>query len=263
MVATAILPERWEKIIHLLEAHGGATVEQIGQALGISDATVRRDLARIEQRGLIVRTRGGATALQHVRVGMTISESRHINPKEKERIGREAAKLIQDGETVILDGGFTTYHVARHLSAQEVSVITNSIDVVQALFPKNGTRIILVGGEVSRTTGTTVGPQTDIQLSQLQASKAILGADALSLEAGLCSPYSQTAQTKRTMVSCARELIVVADHTKLGKYATYKASPLESVSRLVTDSEADPDVLEAFGREGIEIIVADMNGSES
>lgn len=252
----SILPDRWEQIIRLIESQGGATVEQIGQALGISDATVRRDLARIEQRGLITRTRGGASPLQHVPVGPTISESRHINPELKEMIGRAAARLIHEDDTVILDGGFTTCQVARHLTASGVSVVTNSIDVIQALLPRSDTKIILIGGEVSRSSGTAVGPQADLQLAQLQAGKAILGADALSLEAGLCSPDPQTAQTKRAMAGCARELIVVADHTKLGKYATYKATPLESIDTLVTDDQADPEMIEALKRAGIEIIIA-------
>lgn len=259
MVSISILPERWEQILAMVAQHGGATVEQIGLTLGISEATVRRDLARIEARGLITRTRGGASPLQHLPAGPTIAESRHINPEAKARIGRAAARLIQAGDTVILDGGFTTYQVARCLNAQPVAVITNSIDVVQALLPKAETRIILIGGEVSRTSGTAVGPQADLQLAQLQAAKAIVGADALSLEAGLCSPDPQTAQTKRAMASCARELIVVADHTKLGKYATYKATPLESITTLVTDSQADPEILEAFKRAGLEIILAERH----
>lgn len=255
----AMIPERWEQIIQMIEKQGGATVEEIGRALGISDATVRRDLVRIEGRGLITRTRGGASPLQHIRVGTTIAESRHINPEIKERIGLTAARLISDGDTVIFDGGFTTCQVARHLTASNVSVVTNSIDVVEALLHKTGVRIILIGGEVSRTSGTAVGPQTEMQLAQIQATKAILGADALSLEAGLCSPDPQTAQTKRTMTGCARELIVVADHTKLGKYATYKATPMEEINTLVTDSEAPAELIEAFKQAGIRVIISSEN----
>ena len=155
--------------------------------------------------------------LEHLPIGPTLAESLAMNLPEKECIGREAAKLIEDGDTIILDGGVTTCQVARFLSAQNVSVITNSIDVIQALIPKPGVRIIIVGGELNRSTGTSVGPQADVQLGQLRAAKAILGANALSVEAGLCSPEPLTAQTKRTMAACARELIVVADHTKLCK----------------------------------------------
>ncbi len=258
---TRILSERWENIIRLVEERDGASVSQIGAALGVSDATVRRDLNRLVQRGLLLRTHGGATPSQHVPVGPPIAESRKRNPAAKELIGREAAKLIHDGDTIFLDGGSTTHQVACHLSATGISVVTNSFDAVQPLLGKEDTSVVFLGGELDRISGATQGATTQAQVMGISAEKAILGADALSPETGLCSPLSLTAQTKSAMVGCARELIVVADHSKLGRSALYRVAPASALSILVTDAQADVESVKRFREAGVEVIIAaDIEG---
>lgn len=143
-----IIPERWERIIDLVERQGSATVERIGQVLGISPATVRRDLARIQQRGLIERTRGGAAPSQRMPIGPTLAESRRINPAEKELLGRTAAELVEAGDTVTIDGGFTTFQLARHIAVTDLRVVTNSFDVLQALVGRPGITLMMIGGEL-------------------------------------------------------------------------------------------------------------------
>ena len=251
-----LIPERWERIIQLVETQGGATIEEIAQIINISPATVRRDLTHIHERGLIERTRGGAVPGHHVSIGPTLAESRTINPSEKTLIGRAAANLIAPNDILVLDGGFTTCQVARHMTAAGVTVVTNSLDVIQTLLPCNDVTLIMVGGEISRFTGTTIGPSTESMLTQLSASKAILGADAVSPDEGISSPVSSTAQTKKAMIACARELIVVADHSKLGEFALYRVAPVTSITTLVTDNKADPKILDEFRSAGVEVIVA-------
>jgi DeoR family fructose operon transcriptional repressor len=240
----------------MVDTRGGASVEEIGRTLGISVATVRRDLARIEARGLVERTRGGATPSQNVALGPTIAESRRVNPAEKEAIGREAARLVNDGDTLMLDGGFTTFQVARHIASKNVSVVTKSFDVVQALLSKDDVSVVMVGGEFDRVSGTAVGSMTNKSLAGFSVAKAILGADAVSVEAGLCSPTPLTADTKKSMNDCAHQLIVVADHSKLGKFALYQVAALGAIDTLVTDDKADVGLLEAFREAGVEVIVA-------
>lgn len=251
-----IIPERWEQIIEMLENQGSLSVEQISQALGVSSATVRRDLALIHQRGLIKRTRGGAEPSPQMREDRTLSESRKINPDEKEIIGAAAAELIRSGDTLMVDGGFTTYQVARQVNVGDITVVTNSIDVVNAMTNRDDVTLVIIGGELNRTSGTTVGPMTESQLLLLRADKAILGANAISPEEGVSSPNPYTAQTKRAMVHGSREVIVVADHSKLGKLAAYSVAPIESISVLVTDDKADNEILDAFRSAGVEVIIA-------
>lgn len=251
-----IIPERWEQIIEMVEVQGSLSVDQIAQALGVSSATVRRDLAHIHQRGLIKRTRGGAEPSPKVKEDRTLSESRRINPSEKEIIGAAAAELVESGDTLMFDGGFTTYQTARQIRATDLTVVTNSIDVANAMIGRDDVTLVIIGGELSKDSGTTVGPTTDSQLAQIRADKAIIGANAISPEEGLSSPNPFTAQTKRTMIRGAREVIVVADYTKLGRLTTYSVAPVESISTLVTDDKADESVLDAFRAAGVEVIVA-------
>ncbi len=255
-MVTRLLPERWEKIIQFIESRGSASIEEIGQALNISPATVRRDLATIQQRGLITRTRGGAAPSNNVRIGPTLAESRKTNPNEKELIGRTAAKLIEDNDLLVIDGGYTTYQTAKHLQAKNLRVVTNSIDVIQALAHQKDLALITLGGEFNPVSGTNVGPVTEQQMRQLCVDKAVLGADAISLEDGLCSPRHQTAQTKKAMIEMAKEVILVADYTKLGRSALYRIAPIGKISTIVTDSKADPNLLEKFRQAGVEILVA-------
>jgi DeoR family transcriptional regulator, fructose operon transcriptional repressor len=257
-----LIPERWEKIVELVEESDGASVERISQLLGISPATVRRDLARIEQRGLVERTRGGAAPSRERRPGVTFAESRKANRAEKELIGRAAARLVRPGDVVMIDGGFTTFQVACHLEAADVRVITNSLDVAQAVAGQKGLRLVILGGELLPASGTTVGGAMESQVRGLNADKAFIGANALSLEAGLSSDDQRTAQTKRAMIERAAEVIVVADHTKLGALELYQVAPLSGIGTLVTDDKADEGILAGFREAGIEVIIASADAAE-
>lgn len=251
-----IIPERWEQIIAMVEDRGSVSVEEIAQILSISTPTVRRDLARIHQRGLIKRTRGGAAPCVQRYVGLTVSESRKVNPLEKEFIGRVAAELVESGDSVMMDGGFTTYQVARQITAGHVGVVTNSFDVLQALIGRTDASLVVLGGEMLSESGTTVGPSAERQIRELTADKAIIGINGISPEYGLTADKQSTAQTKMAMIERSRELIVVADYTKLGRSALYNVAPIESVTTLVTDDKADEAILEAFRSVGVEVIVA-------
>lgn len=253
----AMVPDRWERIIQLIEKHNGASVEQISQELGLSCATVRRDLASIGERGFITRTRGGAKPNLQIRVGFTIAESRRLNPREKEQIGIAAAQLVNAGDTVMIDGGFTTYQVASHISAAGVTVVTNSLDVCNGVVGRDGITCVMVGGEISPSTGSANGPITESQLLLMSADKAIVGADVLSPEEGLSSPHPLTAQSKTAMIKSSHELIVVADHSKLGRFALYRVVTTEAISTIVTDSEADAEVVARFRDAGVRVVVAE------
>lgn len=250
------IPERWERIIDLVQLQGRASVEEIAQALGISPTTVRRDLARIHEKGLIERTRGGASPSPHVRVGPTLAESRLINPSEKELIGKAASSLVSDDDTLMIDGGFTTYQVSRCVQSTNLTIITNSLDVAQAFAARETTIVIVIGGELNSATGTLTGSVAEQQIRAYCADWAILGADAVSPEEGLTSPNPLTAQTKKAMIESSHGLIVVADHTKLGRFSPHRVAPCSAIGALVTDDRADPGIVEAFRDSGINVIVA-------
>ncbi|MCX8052883.1 MAG: DeoR/GlpR family DNA-binding transcription regulator [Armatimonadetes bacterium] len=254
-----IIPERWERIVDLVESMGQASVDDIARALDVSAPTVRRDLARLQQRGLISRFHGGARPSARALPGFTITQSRRVNPKEKEAIGRAAAALVQLGSCVVIDGGFTAYQVARHIEVPDVKVITNSLDVAQVLATRRDVTLVMLGGEVLVESGTTVGPTAVAQLAELVADVAFLGANAISIEEGLCADMQLTAETKKAMIRTVREVVVVADHSKLGRSALHRVAPTQALNVLVTDDKADPSVLDSFRAAGVRVIVANTS----
>ena len=253
----AMLPERWERIIELVEEQGRASVEEIAQTLGVSLPTVRRDLVHIQQRGMIRRLRGAAEPCEIARSVITLADSRRMNPVEKELIGRAAAALIAPSDCVMLDGGFTTYQVARYLSAHDLTVVTNSLDVAQAVAGRKDISLVVLGGLLMVESGATVGATTERQVMELAADKAILGANAFLPDDGLFADMQLAAEVKKAMIRSCREVIVVADASKLCKSALYRAASLEEVGTLVTDDRADEAVLEAIRRAGVKVIVAE------
>ncbi|MDO8587305.1 MAG: DeoR/GlpR family DNA-binding transcription regulator [Armatimonadota bacterium] len=251
-----ILPERWERIIELVENQGRASVEEIAQTLGVSRPTVRRDLTSIQRRGLIRRLRGGAERSEVARPAITLADSRRVNPVEKELIGRVAAGLVRPGDCVMLDGGFTTYQVARHLPVGDLTVVTNSLDVAQAIATRKDVSLVVLGGLLLVESGATSGPTTESQIAELAADKAILGANAFSPEDGLFADMQLVAEVKKAMIRSCSEIIVVADASKLGKSALYRAAPLDAIGTLVTDDRADEAALEEIRQAGVKVVVA-------
>jgi DeoR family transcriptional regulator of aga operon len=251
-----LLPKRWNRILEVVDARGETSVEDLAQLLNKSPATVRRDLNRLAQEGLVQRTHGGVRPVRRIFVGRTLAESRCSHPREKEAIGRAAAQLVQPGEALFIDGGYTTFQVARHLGGKGLTVATNSLDVAQALAPFEDVKIILLGGELNREAGAAFGVDTVRRVDELIVDRAILGADALSAEEGLSTPISIVSELKSAMVARAHRVTIVADHSKLGCFALYRAAPIEVVNTLVTDSQADPALLKAFRLQGVEIVVA-------
>ena len=250
------LPDRWEEIINFIEENGNVTVEEIAEKLKISPATARRDIVKIHEKGLISRTRGGAAPGPYLRAGQTIAESRKVNPEEKEIIGKAASKLVKNGDVIMVDGGFTTYQAVRYIEARPLTVVTTSVDVVQALARRDDVKLVVVGGELNMLVGATAGPAAEQQILGLMADKAILGADALSPEHGLSCSGPLIAQNKKAMIARSREIIVLADHTKLGVVALYNVVQPDKINILVTSDKADKDILDAFRKSGVEVITA-------
>jgi len=252
-----LMPDRWQAVLDLVNRDGAATIDEIGRQLGVSPATVRRDLNRIQARGLITRRRGGASAVEQVREGAALAESRRLHPERKERIGRTAAALVRPGETIFLDGGYTTYQVARHLEASDVNVITNSADVVRILATRNGIRLIVIGGEFNRRSGSSVGPGTVRQIESFCADRAILGVDCLSPDNGLTAAGAEFGEVKRAMLERSRELVIVADHSKLNRFSLYRWGAVEDIDLLVTDAEGDPAALDDLRASGVQVTLAE------
>ncbi len=185
-----------------------------------------------------------------------MAESGTINVDVKEKIGKAAAAFISPGETVMLDAGSTTAQVVRHLQSSNLTLVTNSFDAVISAMSKPEIDLLMVGGLVRVHGGATVGPTAEDQIRLFKADTAVLGMNGVSPDDGLTTPNLLVAQIKRQMIAQSNRLILVADHTKLGVSALCRVAPMETVEVLVTDEDADPEILDAIRALGVEVVVA-------
>ena len=256
MALTALPAERRRRIVQLLREQGAVRAADLVVELGVSDVTVRRDLEGLERRGLLERTRGGAV----LPGGMVPTVRPPQRAVEKRAIGRAAARLVQPGETVFLNGGTTTLEVFRHLSVP-CTVITNNVLV--ALEPVNlDVELLLLGGHVrvDPSERTVVGPFATEALRRTFATRAVLGAGGVAIEQGITTPVAAEAEIARAMIEQTREQVVVAtDASKMGSIADFVVCPLSRVDVLVSDRSPDDAVREALEVAGADVVVAERS----
>jgi DeoR/GlpR family transcriptional regulator of sugar metabolism len=231
-------------------------VDELCEHLSVSPATVRRDLEELESLGEIQRVYGGAVNIGGRLDEPLFDDKTNIATREKQRIAQAALKYIQPNDTIFLDGGSTILelvHLIRERS--NLTVVTNSLRAAIEL-AAGRPRLILVGGEVRRLSQTVVGPLTRLTLGDLHMDKAFLGTIGLSLKEGLTTTDPGEAYTKELVMEHAREVILLADRTKIGKVSFTCSGRLEKVRVLVTDGLVDRRFLSEFRKKGIEIVRA-------
>jgi len=239
--------ERHRAILDLVRTRD-TNVEQLSAALGVSEATVRRDLTMLAKQRHLVRTYGGATALVGAHEPEASLEERKATQRvQKDAIAQAAAAHVHDGDTVLLDGGTTCAALAQHLySRQGVHVVTNNLLAVMTLASAPGVRLTLIGGDLRGSSMSTLGPLAELSLSRLSVDKAFLGADGVVAEFGLCEASAQQAWLKECIINRAAQIIVLADSDKLGRARQQHWTPLDREWRLITDATDDDAALAPF-----------------
>ena len=249
--------EREERILAFLQIHETASVSELSKELSVSEPTIRRDLLRLSGRKLIRRVHGGAVLRNGVGFEPPVVQRRGLFAKEKERIGRAAAALVNDGETVILVGGSTTLEVVPHLAGKrDLTVITDSILIAERAAREADITVILLGGIVCPTELTVEGYLPQLCMRELHANKAIIGARAVNFAQGLMLDKVSEVTRFRECMRIADEVILVADHSKFGQVATAVLGPLTLVDRIVTDSGLPAEIAAGLREVGIEAIEA-------
>ena len=248
--------ERQQELTRLLEKSGRLSVAQICEQFKISEATVRRDLDVISEQGVIRRVHGGAVLIRQATPEEPILRRSNEQEDEKERIGRATAALVQDGETVFLGSGTTVLQVAQNLVTRTITVITNSLPIINLMSEKENISLIALGGVLRDSELSFIGHITEQALYEVRADKVVIGIRAISLEQGLTNDYMPETLTDRAILNVGRETIVVADHTKCGVISTAYLAPLTAMRTLVTDDHTDVAFTEALRAQGIEVIVA-------
>ncbi len=249
---------RRKRILELLKARGALKVRELAGELGVSQVTIRADLAALEREGRLVRTRGGALPPEPGRFELPLWESRRVHLREKAAIGRRAAELVKDGETIFVDVGSTTTEFARALSPElkDVLVVTNALNIALLLEAHPGVRVVVTGGTLRRLQHSLVNPFGTRLLEELYADKAFLGANGVHPEAGVTNANVPEAEIKRLMVAHAKAAYVLADRSKLLRVATARFADLADLAGLITDDGADPEAVAALEAAGLEVIRA-------
>ena len=246
---------RRQRLLELITRQGYATLDELVRALGVSESTVRRDLEALDLSGSVKRTHGGAVYAGEVRSMPAFDERTGTAVAEKRAIGQAAAALLEDGDTVLLDGGTTTLEVARALIGRRIQVVTNSLPIAQLLASSQQTDLILIGGYVYPRTGVALGPMAIATMQSIRVRWAILGAGGVVPD-GIYNSNLLLVETERQMMSCGQEVMIVADHTKFGRLALARLCGLNEISSLVVDSGLSAEHRAVLGAAGVVIHIA-------
>lgn len=247
--------ERQHELAHLFERTGRLSVSQICEQFGISEATARRDLDALVEEGRIRRVYGGAILVRHAAPEEPILSRSQVRGAEKERIGRATAALVNDGETIFLGSGTTVLEVARNLAERSLTVITNSLPVINFMAERPSITLIALGGSLRASELSFIGHITEQSLAELRADRVIIGTRAISVEQGLTNDYLPETLTDRAILNIGREIVIVADHTKCGVVSTVFLAPLSAMHTLVTDGGTDLVFINALKAQGINPII--------
>ena len=256
--------ERRRLIAESIRSRGVVSVAEMAQALGTTEITLRRDLRSMAKDGLVVRTHGGAVLPSALGHEPSYSEKARQAGAEKAAIAELAANMVRPGEAILLGPGTTTLALARLLGrSPELTVVTNSLLVAQALMDAPHVEVILTGGTLRRSIHALIGPAAEESVRSLRASQAFLSGNGFSAERGLSTPSPLVAAMDRALAGAAQQVVVLADHTKIGQETMCQTVPAARVHTLITDSRARPAELEAIRSTGVDVKVAEVPGNET
>jgi DeoR/GlpR family transcriptional regulator of sugar metabolism len=249
--------ERREHIVRIVEEHGRARVADLAGQFGVSAVTIRKDLVVLEAEIRVVRTHGGAIAVDRSRPELPFEIRERLQAEEKGRIGAVAAALVHDGESVVMDASTTALAVARHLKARrdwsQLTVITNGLRLASELAGHPGITVLMLGGRVRWEAMSVVGQLGDGLFSRINVQKAFLGAAGFTPESGLADATDEEAQIKRSMVAATHEVIAIVDHTKWERAAFATFCPTDRINVVLTDDGAPDGMVRALTGQGIDV----------
>ncbi len=249
---------RLERIQEILNKQGRASVAELTSLLSASEATVRRDLDLLAKDGVARRVHGGACRQTPAQPEPEVKQRGYLNMESKARIGRRAAELIKSNQTVYLGTGSTVVELARNLRAHEdLTVITNSLPVINTLADVPEVKIVVTGGFLRSSEQSMIGHLVENALRELRADMVVIGIQGIHSEHGLTNDFLPEALIDRLIVRFAPELVVVCDSSKFGKIKASFVAKLDQVSTIVTDSGIEPAMRGLLSGIGIRVLIAE------
>lgn len=248
---------RRNRILDRLKRDGTVSVTALAAELGTTPVTIRSDLDALEAEGYLVRVQGGAVHNLRMPGIQSISSRESVNSGEKRVIARMIAQQVRDGDTLFLNSGTTMQAVAAALCCcKSLNVVTNSLAVAQELGSVPGFRVILLGGEINAQYNFIYGSDAQEQLSHYRADWAIMSLDGIDASTGLTTYHAEEATINRMMIERSKQLLIAADHTKVGRTGFFRFQDAGDHICLVTDAKADPDALSRLTALGVTVMTA-------
>ncbi len=249
--------ERRNRLLEIVRKLQFASLPQLVDYLGVSDSTIRRDLEVLEEQGLTRRIHGGVI---FVGSAAKLPHFEDLEPAQwslKKAIAQCAAALIEDDDTVLLDGGSTTYELARLLVGRPLHVVTNSLPVANLFASNANSDLVLIGGNICPRTGVVRGPYADQMLSHVRVRKTILSTAAVS-EEGFFNNNMLLIETERAMMRAGKEVIVIADSSKFGNHSLGHVCSLGTVDQVVVDSQLSDEWRARLTAAGVNLVIAEV-----
>ena len=251
-----MLIARQQAIVDLARRSGRVTVEDLSTRFDVTPQTIRKDLNELCDKRLLTRVHGGAMRRHTVATSEApILQRQEENVEIKQRIGQAAARLIQNGETVLLIGGSTGAAVARELgNHRELTLVTDSLIVANELMQQGGHKVILIGGMVDAAELAVRGTLARLLLAELQVDKVVLGTKAISPQRGLSAESAEEAEILRAFLHAGNHVILVTDSSKFRQNALVRVAPIDAIDTLVTDTDIPADALTALQEKGLVVV---------
>lgn len=258
--------QRQRMIVDILAEREFVKVIDLAAELDASEATIRRDINRMAADNQIKKIRGGAQSIKSRRrnssglalEGATFEASKEKNAVAKRLIAKKAVELCDDGEAIIINGGSSTFMMGEFLAKRRINILTNSIVLAQSLWENSDNQISLPGGEIYREQGIILSSYENDGAQNYFCSKMFMGTPGVGVE-GVMEADPLLIRAEQKLWRQSEKLIVLADSTKLGKTSNFIFTPLQDVSTLITDSDADTAIVQTIERAGVEVVVVDLD----
>jgi DeoR/GlpR family transcriptional regulator of sugar metabolism len=252
---TPLKVERHDQIQTLINSRGRVTVQELSDQFGVSQVTIRRDLDELDNLGRLRRTHGGAVRASRAPKELPMVQRLGERSDEKSRIGRAAVEFIHSGETIFLGSGTTVIEIARNLPPDiTLTVITNSLPVINELAAHPGVELIVIGGMLRQSELSMVGHVAEQDVREFRADRVIMGMYAIDVACGFTNDFPPEISTDRAILDIAHQVIVVADHSKFGRVSSMLVAPVDSADVIITDQATPPETVEQLRALGLEVI---------
>ncbi|HLN26277.1 MAG TPA: DeoR/GlpR family DNA-binding transcription regulator [Gemmataceae bacterium] len=255
-----LVQERRQRVLDLVSRKGFMTLADLAKAVKVSESTLRRDLDHWNQQGLIKRIHGGAMFTGDGSALPALEERTTSQITEKRAIARVAASRIRNGDAVLLDGGTTTLEVAKLLVGRPLQIVTNSLPIANLFASSRETDLVMLGGYVYPRTGVALGPLAVRMMEDVHVHQTILSVAGITAK-GLFNSNLLLVETERQMMRCSDQVVVVADHTKIGKQSLAFLCELSAVDALIVDEGITPEQRELIGQAPVRLVVAGATGN--